>query len=238
MQSSEVEIGHRYAMREKLSRGEPLLHVKVLEMTGRKGQVRVRRMSDPHKGLEEWTTSRQLLVPWKERQAFLRDEEHATCFDAVEENPTQAVITAIEAVIFASGYDDVWVKAGGTVHAEAKELREIARLAGLPETLEDLHPAAYVDRHGSMHLPPSLAERLVHAFARAHPETVVMFIEAEENEYKARGFDPGERFWHDYLRTKMPGFAIALLGRARGGGYLSAQSGRPPGRARDPVPVA
>jgi hypothetical protein len=38
---------------------------------------------------------------------------------------------------------------------------------------------------------------------------VLMYIEDEENECRARGYEPGERFYHDWLREKTPGFALA-----------------------------
>jgi hypothetical protein len=55
---NEIEIGQKYAMRERLSAKEPLLQVQVVDKTGRKGQVKVRRLADPYKGLEEWVQSK------------------------------------------------------------------------------------------------------------------------------------------------------------------------------------
>ena len=40
MQQSEIEIGQKYAMRERLSASEPLLQVQAVEKTGRRGQVK------------------------------------------------------------------------------------------------------------------------------------------------------------------------------------------------------
>ena len=54
-----------------------------------------------------------------------------------------------------------------------------------------------------------VAERLAQSFAKAEPELLLMYIEDEEREYKARGYEPGERFYHDLLREHMPGFALA-----------------------------
>ena len=209
MQTSQIEVGHKYAMREKVSVGEPLIQVQVLETTGRGGQIKVRHLSEPHDGLEEFVKTRQLLVPWGERQAFLKDEERAQRFDEARQRPNQALAGAIATVMAATGYSDGSADDDGTVHMEAVELREIARLAGLPQNLEDSHEAAYVDRFGDMHLPVEVAEKLAHAYASAEPEIVLMFIEDEENEYRAKGYEPGERFWHDYLREKTPGFALA-----------------------------
>ena len=80
---------------------------------------------------------------------------------------------------------------------------------GLPRELETLHEAAYVDRFARMRLPVEVAEKLAQAYAAAEPEIVLMFIEDEENEYRSKGYEPGERFWHDRLREKTPGFALA-----------------------------
>lgn len=204
-----IEVGRKYALREKVSAGQPLIQVQVLELTGRGSQVKVRRLSEPHEGLEEYVKTRQLLVPWGERQALLKDEERAMRFDEARQGRNQALAGAIRTVMEATGYSDGGADDDGTVHMTAAALREIARLAGLPQNLEDMHEAAYVDRYGEMHLPVGLAERLAHAYASAEPEMVLMSIEDDENELKAKGYEPGERFWHDYLREKMPGFALA-----------------------------
>lgn len=60
-----------------------------------------------------------------------------------------------------------------------------------------------------MHLPLELAERLAHAYASAEPEIVLRYIEDQEREYKARGYRPGERYYHELLRQHTPGFAFA-----------------------------
>ena len=209
MQHSQIEVGRKYAMRVKVSAGQPLLQVQVLEKTGRGSQVKVRRLSEPHSGLEEYVKTRQLIVPWGERQTLLRDEEWARAFDEARPRRNQALAGAIETVMYSTGYNDASADDDGTIHMRAEELREIARLAGLPQKLEDLDPLAYVDRDGYMHLPIEVAEKLAHAYASAEPEMVLMYIEDEENEDRARGFEPGERFYHDWLREHMPGYALA-----------------------------
>lgn len=209
MQHTEIEVGQKYALRERLSAGQPLLQVQVLEKVGHGGQVKIRRLSEPHTGLEEYVKTRQFVARWSERDAFLKDEERARRFDEARPKPNQALAGAIKTVMVATGYDDGFADDDGTVHMEAVELREVARLAGLPQNLEDIHPLAYVDRQGQMHLPVEVAEQLAHAYAGAEPELVLMYIGDKEKEYKARGYEPGERFWHDELRRDMPGFALA-----------------------------
>jgi len=209
MQGAEIEVGRMYAMRVKVSVGEPIIQVKVLEKVARGGQIKVRRLSEPHAGLEEYVKARNLIAAWGERNAFLKDESLARRFAEDRSPSNQALSGAICTVLVATGYNDAYAEDDGTVHMEAAELREIARLAGLTQKLEDLHEAAYVDRSGRMHLPVEVAEKLAHAYASAEPEIVLMYIEDQESEYKAKGYEPGERFWHDELRREMPGFALA-----------------------------
>jgi hypothetical protein len=90
------------------------------------------------------------------------------------------------------------------------EPREIARQTGLPQNLEDLHEAAYVDRFGDMHLLLfEDAEKLAHAHASTEPEIVLMRIEDFESEYRAKGYEPGNRYYHDIRREETPGLALA-----------------------------
>jgi hypothetical protein len=208
MDKGSIEVGRKYAVRQKVSAGEPLVQVQALEML-RGGQVKVRRLSEPHAGEEEIFNTRQFLVPWGERRAFLRDEECAQRFAKERPASNQALAGAIRTVLCATGYGDAWAEDDGSVHMEAVELREIARLAGLLPNLEALHDAAYVDRGGEMHLPVEVAQKLAHAYAAAEPEIVLMYIEDEESELKAKGYEPGQRYYHDRLREEMPGFALA-----------------------------
>jgi hypothetical protein len=81
--------------------------------------------------------------------------------------------------------------------------------AGVAGSATELHPLAFADRFGRVHIPTEGAEPLARAFAAAEPESVTMHLEAHEREMHARGYEPGDRFWHDYLRKQRPGFALA-----------------------------
>ena len=41
----------------------------------RKGKPKVRFAGDPQAGVEDYVSTRQIVVPWGEREAFLTDEE-------------------------------------------------------------------------------------------------------------------------------------------------------------------
>jgi hypothetical protein len=53
------------------------------------------------------------------------------------------------------------------------------------------------------------AEQLAHSYDVAEPEIVLMYIEDFGGEYRAKGYEPGKRYYHDLLREEMPGFALA-----------------------------
>ncbi len=53
------------------------------------------------------------------------------------------------------------------------------------------------------------------AFARAEPETVNLYLDNEEDEYRTRGYLPGKKYMHEILIEYKPRWAIA---RAWAGG--------------------
>ena len=52
------------------------------------------------------------------------------------------------------------------------------------------------------------AERLAREFAAANPETVTLYLEAEERELLAKGWGEGLRYHHDQLLEYGPPFAL------------------------------
>lgn len=48
--------------------------VKLVEKTGKREQIKI-FLDEPHRGLEEWTKARWLIVPWGKLMAFANDEE-------------------------------------------------------------------------------------------------------------------------------------------------------------------
>jgi len=89
------------------------------------------------------------------------------------------------------------------------EIQRILDRAGLSTAPSELHPLAYTDRHGDIHLPLDAAVALARAFAAAEPQTVIGYLDDQEEELRPRGYQPGERWWHEYLRERAPGFAVA-----------------------------
>jgi hypothetical protein len=93
--------------------------------------------------------------------------------------------------------------------ANQKERAErLWRRAKLPGRLQNAHPLAFVDRHGTLHLPYKTALRFAQAFAAAEPEAVLTYLNDLETEYRAGGYEPGNRIDHQLLRQLSPSNAL------------------------------
>lgn len=86
------------------------------------------------------------------------------------------------------------------------ELQRIVDRAGLTTAPTELHPLAYRDRRGRVHLPLDGAVALAKAFAAAR---VIQYLDDGEEELRIRATQPGERWFHEYLRELSPGYALA-----------------------------
>lgn len=206
MQTASLVEGRYYVFREKPRPGAPILKVRLIEKVGRRGHVKVRYEDGPHPGLEEYVNVRQLVVPWGERQALLRDEERvARIAETARREPARE--EAISTVLAATGEPSAG--AGEWLTMPEDELQRIVDRAGLTEQPAELHPLGFVDRFGDVHLPLDGAERLARAFAAAEPDNVLMYIDDREEELRRRGNVPGDRYLHDVLRQYQPGWALA-----------------------------
>ena len=87
------------------------------------------------------------------------------------------------------------------------ELERVLARARLTVSVREL--GGFIDREGRAQIPFAGAERIAMAFAAAEPDSVMMTIDADENELRAQGYDFGERYWHDELRKRRPSFAVA-----------------------------
>src|SRR4051812_29009847 len=75
MRTEELVIGRTHAFRHTRGPDVELLKVRLLDVVGRKGKIKVRFETGPHPGLEEYVATRQLVARWSERRALLRDDE-------------------------------------------------------------------------------------------------------------------------------------------------------------------
>ena len=205
MQTSQLVEGRAYAFRTR--RSGPLEKVTLIEKVGRRGHIKVRYEEGDHSGLEEYVNVRQLVVPWSEVRALLRDEERLERISAAVVERDSARQEAISTVLAASGEPSAYC--GEWLSMPEDELQRIIDRAGLEESPTDLHPLAFKDRYGEVHSPIDGAERLARAFAAAEAQNVIMYIDDQEEELRRRGNVPGDRYLHDVLRQYQPGWALA-----------------------------
>jgi hypothetical protein len=187
-----------------------MLKVKIVALVGRKGKLRIRFEEGVHPGLEEYVASRQIVCIWGQRSAVLRDEDRgARLGDYVRQSGIgeRALVEATTAVLASSG--EPGAAAEAITALDERELQRILDRAGIATDPADLHAMAYRDRYGMIHMPLEAAIGVAKAFAAAEPQTVTMYLDDQEQEYRVRGLQPGDRFWHDYLRELSPGFALA-----------------------------
>ena len=72
MDHTEINVGERYGYRQNTRRSTPLVRVEILSKA-RPGKWKVRFVDDP--ALTDVVKSNQLIVSWKDAQAFMQDEE-------------------------------------------------------------------------------------------------------------------------------------------------------------------
>lgn len=138
----------------------------------------------------------------------MRDEERAARLDEYARTVSdKALAEAACAVLASTGEAGAFVAELGMAMDE-RELQRILDRAGLTTDPVALHPLAYRDRHGQVHMPLDAAVAVAKAFAAAEPETVVRYLDDEEEELRIKGAT-GERWYHQYLRELSPGYALA-----------------------------
>lgn len=126
MWRAEIKVGIEYAFREPPKPGVPLQRVRVLQhVRGNKWKA---EWVDPNPGLADYVESKNLVVAWKDRRAFLRDEEHeqrlredADRHRGRRESPVERALS----VVFESVKDEVTfhrgVLTGGAGRPQARE---------------------------------------------------------------------------------------------------------------------
>lgn len=182
MLKSEIKPRTEYAMRERRVRGTPFQRVRIIEhVRGNKWKA---KWIDPNPGLVDYFESGQLIVPWKERKAFLREEENEASLRDYNArhgytDKNLPVITALEQV-FESVGDGVRF-AGGSAFGAPEAMQRIRSRAGMRVEKESY--VAYTDRQGMLHIPFDEAFELGRKFCAAEPATVLVGVETTERQW-------------------------------------------------------
>lgn len=173
-----IQSGAEYGYREKPKAQSPLEHVRVLERV--RGQWRVEWI-EPNAGLQAFVRSSNIVVPWKERKAFLKEESDWKRLREVSEltwpGHDHPVDDAVTSVLEATGEHVNCYRSGVLTASDASVLERISARAHLNI---EIRPPGHVDRDGKVHLPFEQALVIAKAFAKSESDIVLASIASEE----------------------------------------------------------
>jgi len=112
---------------------------------------------------------------------------------------------AVQVVLEASGEAGVWVDNQGAISGPADSLDRIAQRAGYELKT---NPPAYIDRTGYAHHPFDVGVELAKAFAGAKPQTVLLTIETEEEQYSRESREIGNSYLVPLVQRWRAGWAL------------------------------
>jgi len=182
MLKSQIKVGKEYAYREKRTTGTPFQRVRIIEhIRGNKWKA---EWVDLDPGLIHYVESGQLIVPWKENKAFLKDEANAEALR--EHNQRQGfkgdspIVNALVQVFESVGEQVQFYH--GTLSGPPEAIERLKARAGMDPKVNS--PAAYLDRDGTLHLLFDEALELGRRFCTVVPSPVLVGVEATEREWE------------------------------------------------------
>lgn len=206
MTKSEIKPGEEYAFREKRQASLPFQRVKVLEhIRGNKWKA---QWVDPNPGLVDYIESNQLIVPWKEQRAFLKEEEQKERIRQYNMEhgyePESPITSAVEQVFESVGDGISFYR--GDFSGSADAIDRVRVRAGV-ETGKSSY-VSYVDRQKKLHLPFDEALDLARKFCAAEPQSVLAGVEATEREWEQDARTPGKEHIISLLTEYRASWAI------------------------------
>jgi hypothetical protein len=190
MQKQEIRLRGEYGFRDKPVKHSDLEHVRVLEhIRGNKWKV---EWLDPNPGLVDYAESVQLVCIWKDRRAFLDEEEHRQTLKRRNEeqgySDDSTIAGALYDVFESLGEKDVSFYKGDVLCTP--EAIERVRIRTKME-FDEPSPYAYTDRRGIIHLPFEEALAIAKKFCAVEPDAVLASIEATERNFAREIRTPG-----------------------------------------------
>jgi len=179
---AEIKAGTEYALRERRVAGTPFQRVRVIDHI-RRNKWKVEWI-DPNPGLIDYVESVQLIVPWKERRDFLKDEENEERLRRHNEQHgydrvSSPIAIALGHVFQSTGEEVCFYR--GTLTGSPDAVSRLKTRAGVAAARQS--PAVYVDRQGILHLPFDEVIELARRFCGAEPAAVLVGAEATERRW-------------------------------------------------------
>jgi hypothetical protein len=207
MQKSEIKVGKEYVLREERGPDAPLQRIKIIQhVRGKKWKA---EWIDPNPGMVDYIESQKLVVSWKERKAFFRDEERSQQLRADNEGRGYREDSPLANVLYqvfeSLGEKDVHFYRG-CLSGRSEALDRVKVRANFsPKHNSEL---AYVDRFGDVHIPYAEALELARAFCISEPNTVLVNIESTEREWVQKASQPGNEYILSLLNEYRASWAI------------------------------
>lgn len=207
MLKAEIKPGTEYAVREKRVVGGPLERVRIVaHVRGNKWKA---EWIEPNPGLIHYVESGQLVSAWRDRKAWLKEEEREAGLKRQSDHEGYKKNSPVDRAmycVFENLGDEIQYYNGvlsGSVDAVAR-IKERARV-----DVNKQSAYSYVDRAGRMHLPFGDAVALARALCSAEPSTFLMNAEATERKWSREARTPGEEHMIELLNEF--GAAWALI---------------------------
>lgn len=207
MQKAEIKPRTEYAFREKRVAGGPIERVRVLEhIRGNKWKT---EWLEPNPGLVHYVESGQLLCLWKERKAFLKEEESRERL--VKHNDEQGysenspIAHALYQVFESVGESELSFYKG-VLRASPEALDRVRTRTGMKAGTNSRY--AYADRRGKLQLPFDEALELARNFCAAEPSAVLVGVESREREWAEKARTPGEEYMVPLLNEYRAAWAL------------------------------
>jgi hypothetical protein len=181
MLKSEIQPATEYALREKREIGASFQRVRIIEHI-RKNKWKAKWI-EPNPGLVDYVESGQLIVLWKERKAFLKEEEsaerlrnHNRAIGYAEQSPAANALYEI----FENVGDEVSFYRG-VLRGSREALARVKTRAKINS--DSNSQFSYVDRTGQLHLPFDEALEIARKFCAAEPAAVLAAVESTERKW-------------------------------------------------------
>lgn len=205
MQAFEIHPGNEYGYRDNPKQEGELQRVKVLEHVRSKWKV---EWVDPNPGLVDYVRSAQLVVAWRDRKAFLQEEQNWIRLNEAcnqtwpgQQHP---ISEAVDLILDSTG-ELLFVDNIGALSASTDGVQRVARRANYEL---QLNPPAFVDRQGTAHLPFETALDLARAFARAESRAVLMQVDTEQQKYEREASEIGNSHLVPLVNRWRAGWAL------------------------------
>jgi hypothetical protein len=163
----------------------PTVPVEILAVgTGRNRGLRIRFLAGDEVGEEHWVPAARLLVPWADREAWLRDEAARAAARAASCVSMRDPAYQAASLVLAASPRPGGVRLG-VGHREGAvlvvpDLPGLARALGWDADRLRREPLAFVDPRGSYVAPWAVARGVAHALAELYAERVLERVAEEE----------------------------------------------------------